>query len=84
MRNLGPDGARRRSRAISVMFMTFIAVCILSAAFITMYLYLTQHGLSATEAQRIYAEAAQERLQALLDRRAGEIIVNNTGASGPR
>jgi hypothetical protein len=35
------------------MFMTFIAVCILSAAFITMYLYLTQHGLSATEAQRI-------------------------------
>ena len=81
MRNLGPDGARRR-RAISVMFMTFIAVCILSAAFITMYLYLTQHGLSATEAQRIYAEAAQERLQALLDRRAGEIIVNNTGGIG--
>jgi hypothetical protein len=64
------------------MFMTFIAVSILSAAFITMYLYLTQHGLSATEAQRIYAEAAQERLQALLDRRAGEIIVNNTGGIG--
>jgi len=76
------QGERGWRRAISVMFMTFIAVCILSAAFITMYLYLTQHGLSATEAQRIYAEAAQERLQALLDRRAGEIIVNNTGGIG--
>jgi hypothetical protein len=76
------QGERGWRRAISVMFMTFIAVSILSAAFITMYLYLTQHGLSATEAQRIYAEAAQERLQALLDRRAGEIIVNNTGGIG--
>ncbi|MCF3653062.1 MAG: hypothetical protein L2C94_002710 [Aigarchaeota archaeon] len=51
-------------KAISVMFMTFIAVSILAATFITMYLYLTQHNLTATEAQRIYAEAAQERIDA--------------------
>jgi len=49
-------------KAISVMFMTFIAVSILAATFITMYLYLTQYNLTATEAQRIYAEAAQERI----------------------
>jgi len=65
-----------------VMFMTFIAVSILAAAFITMYLYLTQHNLTATEAQRIYAEAAQERLEIILDRRAGDILINNTGGIG--
>ena len=55
----------KRSRAgISVMFMTFIAVSILSTIFLTYYLYLTQQNLSASEAQRIYAEAAQERLEA--------------------
>jgi len=69
-------------KAISVMFMTFIAVSILAAAFITMYLYLTQHNLTATEAQRIYAEAAQERLEVILDRRAGDILINNTGGIG--
>lgn len=74
------DGARRK--AISVMFMTFIAVSILAATFITMYLYLTQHNLTATEAQRIYAEAAQERLEVILDRRAGDILINNTGGIG--
>jgi hypothetical protein len=74
------DGARRK--AISVMFMTFIAVSILAATFITMYLYLTQHNLTATEAQRIYAEAAQERLEVILDRRAGDILINDTGGIG--
>jgi len=69
-------------KAISVMFMTFIAVSILAATFVTMYLYLAQQGLSATEAQRIYAEAAQERLQVILDRRAREILMNNTGGIG--
>jgi len=69
-------------KAISVMFMTFIAISILAATFITMYLYLTQHNLTATEAQRIYAEAAQERLEVILDRRAGDILINNTGGIG--
>ena len=73
---------RTQRRAISVMFMTFIAVSILAATFITMYLYLTQHNLTATEAQRIYAEAAQERLEVILDRRAGDILINNTGGIG--
>ncbi|MEM3897327.1 MAG: hypothetical protein QXO04_01780 [Nitrososphaerota archaeon] len=72
-----------RSRAgISVMFMTFIAVSILSLIFISYYLYLTQHNLSASEAQRIYAEAAQENLEVILDRRGGEVLVNNTGGIG--
>jgi len=73
---------RTQRKAISVMFMTFIAVSILAATFITMYLYLTQHNLTATEAQRIYAEAAQERLEVILDRRAGDILINNTGGIG--
>ena len=67
---------------ISVMFMTFIAVSILSLIFISYYLYLTQHNLSASEAQRIYAEAAQENLEVILDRRGGEVLVNNTGGIG--
>jgi len=76
--------AMRRAwrKAISVMFMTFIAVSILAATFITMYLYLTQHNLTAIEAQRIYAEAAQERLEVILDRRAGDILINNTSGIG--
>jgi len=73
----------KKGRAgISVMFMTFIAISILSAIFLTYYLYLTQQNLSATEAQRIYAEAAQERIEVILDRRAREILVNNTGGIG--
>ncbi|MEM1655814.1 MAG: hypothetical protein QXY27_05805 [Nitrososphaerota archaeon] len=72
-----------KSRAgISVMFMTFIAVSILSLIFISYYLYLTQYNLSASEAQRIYAEAAQENLEVILDRRSGEVLVNNTGGIG--
>jgi hypothetical protein len=67
------DGARRK--AISVMFMTFIAVSILAATFITMYLYLTQHNLTATEAQRIYAEAAQERIDSFYYPPASEASV---------
>lgn len=64
------------------MFMTFIAVSILSLIFVSYYLYLTQHNLSASEAQRIYAEAAQENLEVILDRRGGEVLVNNTGGIG--
>ena len=57
--------SRMKSKSgISVMFMTFIAVSILSLIFISYYLYLTQHNLSASEAQRIYAEAAQESIDA--------------------
>jgi len=73
----------KRGRAgISVMFMTFIAISILSAIFLTYYLYLTQQNLSASEAQRIYAEAAQEKIEVILDRRARDILVNNTGGIG--
>ncbi|MEM1809217.1 MAG: hypothetical protein QXL31_07530 [Thermosphaera sp.] len=72
----------RARSGISVMFMTFIAVSILSLIFISYYLYLTQHNLSASEAQRIYAEAAQENLEVILDRRGGEVLVNNTGGIG--
>ena len=54
----------RARSGISVMFMTFIAVCILSAIFLTYYLHLAQQNLSASEAQRIYAEAAQESIDA--------------------
>jgi len=72
----------RNRSGISVMFMTFIAVSILSLIFISYYLYLTQHNLSASEAQRIYAEAAQENLEVILDRRGGEVLVNNTGGIG--
>jgi len=64
------------------MFMTFIAISILSAIFLTYYLYLTQQNLSASEAQRIYAEAAQEKIEVILDRRARDILVNNTGGIG--
>lgn len=73
---------KARRKAISVMFMTFIAVSILTAVFVMMYLYLTQHNLTATEAQRIYAEAAQEKLEVFLDKRAGDILINNTGGIG--
>jgi len=65
-----------------VMFMTFIAVSILSTIFLTYYLYLTQQSLSASEAQRIYAEAAQEKIEVILDRRGRTILVNNTGGIG--
>ncbi|MCD6342017.1 MAG: hypothetical protein J7L83_04105, partial [Thaumarchaeota archaeon] len=48
-----------RRKAISVMFMIFIAISILSAVFITMYLYLLRASTMDTEAERLYAEAAQ-------------------------
>ena len=69
-------------KAISVMFMTFIAVSILTAIFITMYLYLTQHNLTATEVQRIYAEASREKLEVYLDPKTKEIIIRNMGGIG--
>ncbi|MDW8021969.1 MAG: hypothetical protein RMI78_05000, partial [Nitrososphaerota archaeon] len=76
-------GRRVRGRfGISVMFMTFIAVSILSLVFMTYYFYLTRQNLSASEAERLYAEAAQERLEVILDRRAKEVIVNNVGGIG--
>jgi len=64
------------------MFMTFIAISILTAVFITMYLYLIRTHTMASEAERIYAEAAQEELKVILDRRARDILVNNTGGVG--
>ena len=64
------------------MFMTFIAISILTAVFITMYLYLIRTHTMASEAERIYAEAAQEELKVILDRGAREILVNNTGGVG--
>ena len=78
-----------KSRAgISVMFMTFIAVSILSLIFISYYLYLTQHNFSASEAQRIYAEAAQESIDAFVYPPASEassqgisqtLVIHNRG-----
>ena len=64
------------------MFMTFIAISILTAVFITMYLYLIRTHTMASEAERIYAEAAQERLEPILDPRGRDILVNNTGGVG--
>ena len=46
------------------MFMTFIAISILTTVFLTMYLYLLRASTMASEAERLYAEAAQERLMA--------------------
>ncbi|MCD6312219.1 MAG: hypothetical protein J7L79_00200 [Thaumarchaeota archaeon] len=76
----------RGRKAISVMFMTFIAISILTAVFLTMYLYLLRAQTLATDAERLYAEAAQEKLEVYLDRLAddgnGEILVENVGGIG--
>lgn len=81
-----PRRKMRGRKAISVMFMTFIAISILTAVFLTMYLYLLRAQTLATNAERLYAEAAQERLEVYLDRLAdegnGEIIVENVGGIG--
>jgi len=64
------------------MFMTFIAISILSAVFITMYLYLLRTQTLATEAQRLYAEAAQEKLEVILDKDHNRVNITNTGGIG--
>ena len=61
------------------MFMTFIAISILSAVFITMYLYLLRASTMATEAQRLYAEAAQERLEVIYNPAEENLTIRNTG-----
>ena len=61
------------------MFMTFIAISILSAVFITMYLYLLRAQTLATEAQRLYAEAAQERLEVIYNPAEENLTIRNTG-----
>lgn len=76
----------RGRKAISVMFMTFIAISILTAVFLTMYLYLLRAQTLATDAERLYAEAAQEKLEVYLDKLAddgnGEVLVENVGGIG--
>ncbi|MCD6535459.1 MAG: hypothetical protein J7K49_00310, partial [Thaumarchaeota archaeon] len=74
-----PRGRSTSRKAISVMFMTFIAISILSAVFITMYLYLLRASTMATEAQRLYAEAAQERLEAIYNPAEENLTIRNTG-----
>ena len=71
-----------RRKAISVMFMTFIAISILTTVFLTMYLYLLRASTMASEAERLYAEAAQERLEVVLDESKGLLNVTNTGGIG--
>jgi len=68
-----------RKKAISVMFMTFIAISVLTTVFLTMYLYLLRASTMASEAERLYAEAAQERLTAFFyppAEEASEIGIN--------
>jgi len=50
--------------------------------FLVMYKYPIRDSTMASEAERLYAEAAQERLDAILDRRGRSILVNNTGGIG--
>jgi len=64
------------------MFMTFIAISILTAVFITMYLYLIRTHTMASEAERIYAEAAQERIKAVVDELHGKLKITNVGGVG--
>ena len=59
--------------------MTFIAISILSAVFITMYLYLLRAQTLATEARRLYAEAAQERLEVIYNPAEENLTIRNTG-----
>ncbi|RLI01984.1 hypothetical protein DRO30_03340 [Candidatus Bathyarchaeota archaeon] len=59
--------------------MTFIAISILSAVFITMYLYLLRTQTLATEAQRLYAEAAQEKLEVSYNPTEENLTIRNTG-----
>jgi len=62
--------------------MAFIAVCILTAVFLTYYLHLIRASTMASEAQRIYAEAAQERVEAYYDELRQEIVATNKGGVG--
>ena len=69
-------------KGISVMFMAFIAICILTTVFIVYYLHLVRASALAAGAQRMYAEAAQERLEAYYDGLRQEIVVTNRGGVG--
>ena len=69
-------------RGISVMFMAFIAICILTAVFLVYYANLVRASALAAGAQRMYAEAAQERLEAYYDGLRQEIVVTNRGGVG--
>jgi len=68
------------------MFMTFIAISILTAVFLTMYLYLIRSQTSAADVERLYSEASNEDLKVYIDRLAdggnGEIIIENVGGIG--
>ena len=81
---LGRGGRSRK--AISVMFMTFIAISILTTVFLTMYLYLIRAQTLATDVERLYSEASNEDLKVYIDRLAdggnGEIIIENVGGIG--
>jgi len=75
LRRLGRSG-------ISVMFMTFIAVCILTTIFLTYYLHLTRLHADASEAERMYAEASQERVEAYYDPVKQVVSATNRGGMG--
>jgi len=64
------------------MFMTFIAISILTTVFLTMYLYMLRASTMASEAERLYAEAAQEQLEVILDEDDQKVNVTNTGGIG--